>query len=47
MFGVTDQGFVRKNFEDILKSMETKAKAKFGQEYESDLYSPEGALYKL
>lgn len=47
MFGVTDQGFVRKNFEDILKSMETKAKAKFGQEYEIDLYSPEGALLQV
>lgn len=47
MFGVTDQGFVRKNYEDIIKSMESKGKIKFGQEWEIDLYSPEGALLQV
>lgn len=46
-FGVTEQGFVLKTYSDILKSMEGKLKTKFGQEWELNLYSPEGAMLMI
>lgn len=46
-FGVTEQGFVLKTYSDILKSMEEKLKTKFGQEWEFDIYTPEGAIVAI
>ncbi len=46
-FGVTEQGFVLKTYSDILKSIEENLKTKFGQEWELNLYSPEGAMLMI
>lgn len=43
-YGVTENGFVQKLYPDIVESLENKLKSKFGQEWELDLYSPEGAM---
>lgn len=43
-YGVTEKGFVQKLYPDIVESLENKLKSKFGQEWELDMYSPEGAL---
>ena len=46
-YGVTEKGFVAKTYAEILKEMETSGKSKFGQEWELDLYTPEGALLMI
>lgn len=46
-YGVTEKGFVVKTYAEILKEMENSGKAKFGQEWELDLYTPEGALLMI
>lgn len=43
-YGVTENGFVQKLYPDIVESLENKLKSKFGQEWELDMYSPEGAI---
>lgn len=43
-FGVTEKGFVPKLLADILQTIKEKLKQRFGEEWELDLYTPEGAL---
>lgn len=43
-YGVTEQGFIPKLLPEILQSIKEKLKQKFGEEWELDLYTPEGAL---
>lgn len=43
-YGVTEKGFVSMLYPDILKEIEDDLKIKFGQEWELDLYTPEGAM---
>ena len=46
-YGVTEKGFVVKTYAEILKDMEISGKSKFGQEWELDLYTPEGAILMI
>ena len=46
-FGVTAQGFVRKNYNDILGELETGAKAGFGNDVDLSEYSPIGIFLQL